>query len=148
MTIPAESRPAPLPALQTGFSYADPKSGMLSPVAQQTHEKLRAYVSGAGRIIPVSATGTNVITLILNDASPNIQAYMFGDCFLFWAENTSSGSVTARLTLPDGSFLDTLKVFIDAGATQAGSGDIVANSLYVAFFVPILDSNAGGFVAK
>jgi hypothetical protein len=104
-----------------------------------------------GRIIPCSASGTDLITLTPNGhgsedgESPTLEGLKFGDAFAFWAENTSTGDVTVTV-VPRTGALATLKAFKNRGAAQATAGDIVASSLYVAWYVPILDSNVGGFV--
>lgn len=124
---------------------------MPSDTGHRTLERLRNYVLGMGRIIPCSASGTNVgsnlITLQPNDAAPSIEGYMFGDCFPFWAPFTSDDPVTATL-VPKTGTLATLKVYITNGSAQAGAGDVTDGLFYVAWYVPTLDSNAGGFVLK
>ncbi len=109
-------------------------------------ERHRSYINGMGRIIPCSASSSsNVITLTPNDAAPSIEGYIFGDCFPFWADATSTGSVTATV-VPKTGTLDTLKVYLGDSITQAGSGKVVINQFYMAQYLPIADSNAGGFV--
>lgn len=149
MTIPSAAKHTPLNPPNESFWQ---EGGAYSPPDLQKDET-RKYVNGGGRIFACSETGTNVLTLTPNGhgdeggVSPLLEGYKFGDAFLFWAENTSTGSVTATVVPKSGS-LSTLKVYIDNGATQAGAGDIVEDSVYLLFYSPHLDSSAGGFVAK
>ena len=147
VAIPASARPTPLSALQKSLALVD-KFGSQTPITQQTLESWRAYVLGMGRIIPCSAaSASNVITLTPNDASPALTGYVFGDCFVFWSDAAATGTVTITVT-PKVGTLATLKAYvIDAGmADQAGAGDIASGQFCAAFYVPIFDANAGGFL--
>jgi hypothetical protein len=99
------------------------------------------------RITPCNATGKNVITLTPLDASPLIEKYVDYEVYSFVAEQTSDGSVTMTVVPRDGA-LATLKAYKTNGAAQAGAGDIVAGSLYLAIYNDALDTAAGGFVIK
>ena len=149
MTIPTAAQLTPIPAINARVALVS-REGVLTSEAMATLDKWRAYGLGAGRLIPCHATGTNVITLLPTDASPTLEGYRFGDAFLFWAENNSTGAVTAKVKPKSTSTytLATIKVYITNGSAQAGAGDVVANSVYVAYFAPHLDSNAGGLVLK
>lgn len=153
-TIPDAARPTPIPAFRSALAFVEPSTGRLSTPAQQQQERLRSYINGAGRVIPCSAaSSSNLITLTPNDASPSLEAYVFGDCFPFWADANSTGPVTAAVVLvsrggvPAGS-LATLKVYVTNGSAQADAGDLTSGLLYIAWYVPILDGNNGGFVLK
>lgn len=146
MTIPTASIPTPLSALQKAIPIVDPRLGNLTRVASQTLETWRNYMLGMGRIIPCSADiSSNVVTLTPNDASPNLEGYIFGDCFPFWLDAGSTGAVTATV-VPKVGTLATIKVYTGDGLAQAGSGDLVSNALYVPFYHPNADGGAGGFV--
>ena len=149
MTIPTAAKLTPIPAVNARVSYFGP-DGLPTQEALTLFDRWRAYNLGGGRVIPCDATGTNLITLVPTDASPLLEGYRFGDAFLFWAENDSTGSVTAKVQPKSTSTytLATLKVYITNGSAQAGAGDVVASSLYLAYYSPIQDSNAGGFVLK
>lgn len=149
MTIPTAAQLTPIPAFGSKVPLAG-EDGLPSAEALATLDKWRGYGLGAGRIIPCHATGKNTITLVPTDASPVLEGYRFGDAFLFWQETTSDGAVTALVQPKSTSTytLATIKVYITDGAAQAGAGDVVANSVYVAYFAPHLDSNAGGLVLK
>lgn len=108
---------------------------------------LRSFVSGMNRIIPCSATGTNVITLQPTSTAPLITKYVDYEVYAFTAQNTSTGLVTMTVVPANGS-LATLKAFKTNGAAQATTGDIVANSVYLAIFADHLDTGVGGFVIK
>lgn len=147
MTIPDAFQREATPALSGKQAIVDPKTGLSTPYFLQLMQQLRADMLGAGRIIPCSATGTNILTLTPNPVSPLIQGYRFGDCFPFIAENNSTGAMTGTVVPAVGS-LSTLKLYKTNGAAQAGAGDVVAGLLYVAWFVDSLDSANGGFVLK
>lgn len=166
MSIAAAAKHTPLPplrsigsALSTVPSLDFTGKPMSSPrpaedlAAEGALERLRGYVNGGGRIFACMATGTNVITLTPNGhgdedgVSPLLEGYRFGDGFLFWAQNTSTGSVTATV-VPKTGVLTTIKVYKTNGSAQAGSGDVVANSGYIGYFFPHLDAGAGGLILK
>ena len=149
MTIPSAAKLTPIKSVNSQIPFVD-KNGFLTAEALTLLDGWRSYGLGAGRIIPCDATGKNTITLVPTEASPLIEAYKFGDAFLFWQETTSDGSVTAKVKPKSTSAytLATIKVYITNGSAQAGAGDLVASSLYAAFYLPIADSNAGGFVIK
>jgi hypothetical protein len=155
---PLPDHPSSLPFInmpQSATGPANPDgttSGTLSPTAQGQQTAVTGYLSGIGRIIPTNATNVgNVITLALGSSSPGVSGYSFGDAYLFVSPFNSSGSVTANVSTVDSDgnvtgSLATLNVYITRGTAQAGNGDIVAGSLYLAFYQPLLNSNAGGFV--
>jgi hypothetical protein len=153
MAIPAAAKPTPIPRIDVSTRLVDPKTGVPDTHGLQRIERLRGYVSGMGRCIPCAASGTNVITLTPNGhgsedgEAPVIEKYVFGDSYLFWAAETSTGDVTATV-VPKTGTLSTLKVFVDDGAAQATTGDVVQNSVYEAFYAPHLDANNGGLVLK
>lgn len=144
--IPSEVRPTPLPTIQSGIALTN-QGGTPSIEGLQSLGRVRDYVNGAGRLIPCSAAGTNIVTLTPNDASPSLEGYMFGDVFVFWAENNSTGAVTMTVVPKTGS-LSTLKAYKTNGSAQAGNGDVVSGLLYFATYHPLLDASAGGFVLK
>jgi len=110
--------------------------------------QLRDQNLGGSRIIPCTATGTNVLVLTPNHpVAPVIERYNDFDAFAFVAANNSTGAVTATVVPATGT-LATIKVYKTNGAAQAGAGDVVAGSFYLAFFVDALDAGAGGFVLK
>ena len=147
MAIPTEAQPTPIQALQLGQPLAD-KAGLASLTALRTLNQMRDYVVGAGRLIPCSAAlALNVLTLTPNDAAPSIEGYIFGDCYPFWSDADSTGTVTATL-VPKSGALATLKVYKDNGLTQAGAGDVLTDAMYVAYFAPHLDGGIGGIVLK
>ena len=160
MSIVSAAKPTPLPPLRTiagGFAASDIAGNIASKSldisAEAAYERMRNYVNGGGRTFACLCTGTNVLSLTPNGhgdedgVSPLLEGYRFGDAFLFWAQNTSTGAVTGTV-VPKSGTLATLKVFKTNGAAQAGSGDVIANSLYVAWYIPILDGNVGGLVLK
>jgi hypothetical protein len=148
MAIPTAYRPTPVPALDGNVPIVDPQTGLPTIQFLQAYDRFRTYVNGGNRVIPCSASTTsNKITLTPNDAMPLLEGYRDFEVFVFVADATSSGDVTATVVPLTGT-LDTLKVFIDDGATQATTGDIVSGSLYAFYFNDALDSAAGGFVAK
>jgi hypothetical protein len=146
MTIPAAYRPTPIPPLDGNVPICDPQTGLATVPFLLAYGKLRDYVNGGSRIIPCSASTTsNKITLTPNDAAPLIEGYRDYDVFAFTADATTDGSVTATV-VPKTGTLATLKVYKTNGAAQAGSGEIISASTYLAIFADNLDSNAGGLI--
>jgi hypothetical protein len=145
MTITAPASPIPRPNSQ--FPFVDLKTGYLSEHGNQLLSAWYNFIVGMNRTTPCNATGTNVISLTPLDASPLITAYVDYEIYSFVAANTSSGAVTMTV-VPRSGTLATLKAYKTSGAAQAGSGDIVAGSLYLAIYNAALDSAAGGFVIK
>lgn len=147
MTIPAAAKGTPLPKPDSQAQFVDPQTGSLTSHGLQLLGAIRDYVNGGNRVIPCSASGTNVITLTPNTSTPFLQKYLDYEVFVFTAANDSTGSVTMTVVPVTGT-LATLKAFKTNGATQAGSGDIKAGSVYFAIYADHLDTAAGGFVIK
>jgi hypothetical protein len=145
MTITAI--PSPIPRPNSQFPFIDINTGSLSEHGNQLLSAWYNFIVGMNRTTPCNASGTNVISLTPLDASPLITAYVDYEIYSFVAANTSSGSVTMTV-VPRSGTLATLKAYVTAGAVQAGSGDIVAGSLYLAIYNAALDTGAGGFVIK
>jgi hypothetical protein len=146
MTIPAAAKATPLPKANNQSTFVD-DGGVLTIHGLQLLEAFRNYIVGGNRVIPCSASGTNVITLTPNDSSPLLEKYVDHEIFSFMAAATSTGSVTALVVARTGN-LSTLKAYISGGATQAGAGDVEQNKLYLAIYNSALDTGAGGFVLK
>jgi hypothetical protein len=148
MSIPAAAKPTPIPRIETSTRLVDPKTGVPDLQGLRRFEPLRAYVTGMGRIIPCSCVSdSNVLTLSPNDEAPLIEGYRFGDIYLFVADASATGNVTATLVPKTGS-LSVLKVYINGGASQAGNGDITADRVYMGVYHYGLDANAGGIVIR
>ena len=144
MTIPSAFRPTPIPEIDGNVPIVDPQTGLPTMQFLQAYDRLRTYVNGGNRIIPCSAsTASNVITLTPNDASPLIEGYMDYDVFIFEADATSDGDVTATV-VPKTGTLATLDVFDDV-STQTTTGGIVDGDIYAFIFADALDGGAGGF---
>lgn len=142
-----EYRPTPISAPNGLMPFVNPQTGVLTEHGLQMLQEWREYFVGMNRVIPCTATGKNLITLTPNRAHPVIKRYFNHDIFVFVAAQSSDGSVTATV-VPDKGVLATIKVYKTGGSAQAGSGDIVANSLYLAAFADHLDSGNGGLVLK
>src|SRR5215468_9968534 len=97
-------------------------------------------IAGAAGAIPCTATGTNAITLtpITNFYQP--AAYANYQIVSFVAAANVTGAVTIRI-----GALAFVKLFMPSGL-QANSGDITANSFYIAAFNAALDSGNGGII--
>ncbi len=130
-----------------GIPVVDPKTGLPTPFLTQLLQDLINRNQAGNRVIPCDASGTNTITLTPFSVSPLIDGYKDYDICAFVAADTSTGSVTATV-VPKKGALATVKVYKTAGAAQAGAGDVVLNSLYLAVFNDALDSGAGGLVLK
>jgi hypothetical protein len=147
MTISTAATGSPIPKLNGLFPFIDVKTGCLTDHGIQIFNQWYNFIVGMNRITPCNASGTNVITLTPLTASPLIEKYTDYEVFSFVAANTSTGSVTMTVVPRDGS-LATLKAYKTNGSAQAGSGDVVSGSLYLAIYNDALDSGAGGFVLK
>lgn len=146
MTIPATAIATPLPNVDRRIQFVK-EDGTISEHGSRIISAYRNNVVGANRVIPCSASGTNTITLTPNESSPLLEKYVDYEIFVFAAAETSTGSVTASVSARTGS-LPTIKVYKTGGSAQAGAGDVVQNSLYLAIYNNALDSGAGGFVLK
>src|SRR5262245_1870625 len=146
-TIPPAAKPTPLTQFDRALAIIDDSKEHASPIAVAFFSALRDFVNGMNRVIPCSAAGTNLIVLTPNAAFPKIEKYVDYEIYAFTAEATSTGNVTMLVRLPNGD-LATIKAFKTNGAAQATTGDIVANSVYLAVFADHLDGGAGGFVIK
>lgn len=147
MTVTDSAKPQPIDALDTNAKIVDPRTGFPTMYFAQLMQKWRANNLAGCRVIPCNAVGKNVITLTPFDASPLLDGYRVYDRFTAFADLTSDGAVTATV-VPTNGTLATLKVYKSAGAAQAGSGDVVAGSLYDFIYADHLDSGNGGFVLK
>lgn len=145
VAIAAVQTPIPKPNPTSPFTASD--TGALTEHGLQLLSKWHARMVGTSRLIPCEAAGKNLISLTPLSPSPTIEKYDAFDTFQFVAAITSDGSVTATV-VPKSGTLDTLKVYKTNGAAQAGAGDVVAGSLYMAVYNDALDSAAGGFVLK
>lgn len=147
MSISTAAKISPLPKPNGVFAFVDLQTGNLTEHGLQVLNAYYNYIVGMNRITPCDASGTNVITLVPMTASPLIEKYVDYEVYSFVAANTSSGSVTMTVT-PRSGTLATLKAYKTNGTAQAGSGDVVSGSLYLAIYNDALDSGAGGFVLK
>lgn len=119
------------------------RTGNLTEIGFQTLDQIWQQVAAGFVVTSCNATGKNAITLtprLHREGSKALANYM---PFAFVAEDTSDAAVTAQI---GNSGL--LKVYKDAGAAQAGSGDVVSGSLYIVLFNDALDGGAGGWVLK
>lgn len=144
MTISAPIDPLDRP--QYGLQFVD-ENGRLTDVGIQFLSQMRDFVSGCGRLIPCNASGTNIITLTPSATAPPINGYFEFDVYVFAAAETSTGAVTMTV-VPQTGTLATIKGYKTSGAAQAGAGDVVQNSVYMAIYAGHLDAAAGGFVLK
>lgn len=145
MAIPAIAQPEPLMPLVEIEAIVDPKTGHPTEYFMQLMQELRDYVNGANRLIPCSASGTNVITLTPNSISPKLERYNDYEIFTFRAAAASTGAVTA--TAMAGSAA--LPVYLlDGTLQQAASGDIVQDAVYFLMYASHLNSGNGGFFLK
>ncbi len=148
MTITDAAKPSPILQADGDIAFCDPETGLLTPEGLLVLQAQRVRIDGASRSIACNASSaSNVITLTPVAPSPLLEGYRAFDEFVFVADATSTGTVTATVVPATGT-LATLKVYKDNGATQATTGDVVSNSLYHATYSDHLDSGAGGLVIK
>lgn len=125
------------------FQFIDGR-GRLTPNGLEVVRQMWRQISAGFTIVPCSAAfASNVYTLTPTLHEEGGRTYGFGMGWIFEAPSSSTGSVTAGI-----GTLTALKVYKTDGAAQAGSGDIVANSMYLLFYSANLDSGAGGLVMK
>jgi len=148
MTISEAAKPKPIARADSDIPFIDPDTGLLTPEGLLVIQSMRVRYDGASRLIACNAsTTTNVITLTPVVPRPLLEGYRAFDTFVFVADATSDGTLTATV-VPETGSLATLKVYKDNGATQATTGDVVSGSLYHATFSDHLDTAAGGLVLK
>lgn len=147
MTISAAATISPIPKLLGQMQIIDVTTGLLTDYGVQTFNQWYNFIVGMNRTTPCNASGKNLITLTPLAASPLIEDYKDYEIYSFVAAQTSDGAVTGTV-VPKSGTLATIKVYKTAGAAQAGAGDVVAGSLYLAIYNDALDSGAGGLVLK
>ncbi len=147
MTISSAATASPIHKLLGQMQIVDVSTGLLTDYGVQTFNEWYNFIVGMNRITPCNAAGKNLITLTPLTASPLINDYADYEIYSFVAEQTSDGSMTATVVPKTGS-LATVKVYKTGGSAQAGAGDVVAGSLYLAIYNDALDSGAGGLVLK
>lgn len=141
-------RDAPAPPRQD-TPLVDPGSGKPS---QQGYSFLHGLwrQNAAGHCMVPCLASTSVANLItLRPKMHEEGASAYGDymTFIFVADASSTGPVTAKLVSTTRS-LSTLKVYISGGATQADVNDVLITRLYFLTYNSALDAAAGGFVLK
>lgn len=147
MSISTAATGTPITKPNGVFPFVDVTTGTLTEHGLQVLNQYYNFIVGMNRITPCNASGTNIITLTPLTASPLIEKYVDYEVYSFVAANSSSGSVTMTIVPRDGA-LATLKAYKTNGSAQAGNGDVVAGSLYLAIYNDALDSGNGGFVIK
>lgn len=147
MSIATAAKGTPISRPNGLFPFVDMATGCLTEHGLQLLSQYYNLIVGMNRLTPCNATGKNVVTLTPLDASPLIEKYVDYEVFTFVAEQTSDAAVTMTVA-PRSGTLSTLKAYKTSGAAQAGSGDLVAGSLYLAIFNDALDAGSGGFVVK
>lgn len=135
-----------LPPTATG-EFVD-KTGKLSNAGLNILQQFQSLVNGLAPTIACNEDFVaNKYILTPVSISPQVKDYYSYWSFAFVASDNSTGAVTATV-VPRTGVLDTLKVYKDNGASQAGNGDIIADLFYVLYYVDALDSGNGGFVLK
>jgi hypothetical protein len=147
MTITTAATATPINKPNSIFPFSELSTGALSEHGLQLLSQWYNFIVGMNRNTPCNASGKNVITLTPLAASPLIEKYADFEMYTFVAAQTSDSAVTATV-VPKKGALATLKVYITGGAAQAGAGDVVAGSLYLAIYNDALDAGAGGLVLK
>lgn len=148
MTISAAATATPIPKPDSGSQFVNPATGTLSEHGIQLLNRWYNFIVGMNRMTPCNAsTAANVITLTPLEASPMNEGYRDFEVFGFVADAGTTGAVTMTV-VPRKGTLATLKAYKTNGASQAGNGDVVSGSFYLAIFSDHLDGGAGGFVLK
>ena len=132
---------------QQKYQFIDLDTGFLTSYGLQVLEQMWRQVAANFGTVPADATNVgNLYTLTPILQSEGGRTYGDYMSWSFMAPFTSTGDVTANVVGDE--TLDTIKVFKDNGATQATTGDIVINALYIFYYNSALDGGAGGFVVK
>ena len=117
------------------------QDGRLTRDGMVVLEQMWRQVVAGFVIVPCQASGTNAITLTPTMHEEGGRSYADHMAFAAPAVNTSTDVVTAAVAdLPE------LKVYKNGGADRAGSGDVVASSLYLFVYYAELDGGNGGLV--
>lgn len=132
---------------QQKYQFIDLDTGFLTSYGLQTLEQMWRQIAASFGPVPCEATNTvNFYTLtpiLQKEGGRSYGNYM---SWIFMSPFTSTGAVT--MNIMGDAALDTIKVYIDGGATQAGLNDIRINRLYTVFYNSALDGGVGGFVLK
>ena len=148
MTISAAATATPISKPNVAAAFVDLNTGALSQHGITLLNTWYNFIVGMNRVTPCNAsTASNVITLTPLEASPLIEGYRDFEMFGFVADATTSNSVTMTV-VPKKGVLSTLKAYKTNGSAQAGSGDVVSGSFYIAIYSDHLDAAAGGFILK
>ena len=154
MSAAVASYPQSLVSFFQSIQFVNEKGFLTNPAVQALTQVLN-FVNGTNRIIPCNCiTTASVLALTQFAAGPFVSKYVDFEAFAFVADVTSADPfMTANVTTAgnnttNAQTLATLNVYKADGATQAGSGDIVAGSLYLLFFNDALNAGAGGLVIK
>lgn len=124
------------------------KGGILTRAGLEVLNQMWKQVAGGFHLVPCTASGTNVITLVPTISDEGGNLYVDHLTFVMTAAATSTGPVTALVSTDRYGALAELKVYKTGGSVQADTGDIVLGNLYFLIYSAALDSGAGGFVAK
>lgn len=151
MAIPTTAQPGSITPFVATLQMTD-RFGNPTTDQMQYQERMRNYIVGSGRLIPCSASGTNDILLTVNQTSPTIEKYVFGDVFPFWAAANSTGTVTVAVAIPARQGQQALTMSrlpaYSASGVALGGGDIVQDAVYKALFVPTFNGGNGGFLVS
>jgi len=90
--------------------------------------------------VPCSCSGTNTIALTPQSNTATQTIYANYQLYAFVAANTSTGSVTVNV-----NSIGALNLYLSDGATQAGSGNLVAGAYYLIAYNSALNTGSGGF---
>jgi len=136
------------PNIPRGNTQFVDKDGMLTPEGLLLLEQYWRQIAAGFVTVPCVASGANLITLTPTLHREGARTYADHMVFAAVAAATSTDAVTAKVADAAGNALATLKVYVDGGATQAGTGDVVADRLYFFVYAAALDGGAGGLVLK
>jgi hypothetical protein len=106
----------------------------LFPTTKAVNDK---FLDQSGTKVSATLTGTNSYS---GTISPAITSYANSQRWYLKFTNSSTGLVTCNLNT-----IGSIKVFKNP-TTQADSGDIVANQIYLVAYDSTLDSGSGGFL--
>lgn len=151
MTIQSTAVSKGLTPPNASIPPVNPKDGSWTTAGLSLIQQMFNVTNGLTPTVTCNATfAANVYTLTPVAPAPLVPGYVSYWSFAFVAPADSTGLISATV-MPNTGGLATLAVYKDNGATQADSGDILAGSFYILYYVDTMGptgSTYSGFVLK
>lgn len=143
----ASRKPPNRPRIFDAFVDRD---GRLSNSGLVMLETIWRQIVAGFTIVPVVISQASVNVLYLTPELNEEGGSELANGMAYWgkAVAASTGAVTAKVKKNATQDNAEVKVYKNAGAAQAGAGDIALNGYYLFIYHDNLDGGAGGFVLK